>query len=643
MWSQIKIIVPLKRDFHIWRASQGYKSKLNTFIKEPENPKLIAQLDKHSPHKLQKKIHEIKATLKSAYSREKALHLVKKLYGEKFKNLTRKDIGPESQSDLSLLSKTKDKRLIYSILGTNGEQLRDAILTTNDVSKFLRRGQVEKAVFLVKLAKSKGTGGLNRIIEYHLAHNQPRSAIRVFDLAKKWSIRPNAYTYTTLFSGLQKQRTKISKSYGEKILRIIEHLRDTKDFNQTIYNSALSALANCVDTSLAFELYEMEFKQIRKDSATYTSVIHACRGIESSAILKKVSADVLFSIPHPDIDARVLFEYCHLLISRKEVACIKEGIASIHEYFAVGIDSPIPITNVVAVPLTTWNHTTMKYPLDTKVTSILLNGYLKLNMTKEAMKLCEFLTKRKPELLDIEIMEKYINLIIREEPSTSYISCVGIYQATIRSSRELASSKRLIACIYKAFHRASKKKCNNSDVTEIEKLWKSLLGFTLNVDGVYSKDWNCRLPSTRGWRNLFAIYRNIIEGRQFPDSLRDELLNFYLKSLTSSVFDLHEPKDTRLDDLRYMNLGGVRLISQALDQHKHDVERSHKVKDSLTSQPMSLGQMLRELKKQLLRHTEFVESLLRRVENEKGSSIESIEQIKITAPKLAKDALQLLS
>lgn len=198
---------------------------------------------------------------KASYHKDRAVHILKSKYG--ISDISRDQLGPTSENDIKFLSKIKDNRLLYTILGVNGFQLRDAILVTKDVEKFLKRGQVEKAVMLVKLAKAKGSSGANLIMDYYLNElHSPKSAVDMYNWRKKNGIPINEYTDVTLFDGLAKQPEPISTKYGEMVLKILDSKGEDEEFNIREFNAALGALTNCTDYSLAFQLFDSRSQRL---------------------------------------------------------------------------------------------------------------------------------------------------------------------------------------------------------------------------------------------------------------------------------------------------------------------------------------------------------------------------------------------
>ena len=140
------------------------KLKLNIL---QQKEKLVKQTEKELKKRVEEKRLKGLSAEKYGYSKQKANDILKKKYriqdAEKFAK-----IGPLSDADTSLLAITKDKRLMYTMLGITRPQLKDSVLVKKDVQKFCKRDQLQKALFLIKLAGPNGAAGMNALMEHYL-------------------------------------------------------------------------------------------------------------------------------------------------------------------------------------------------------------------------------------------------------------------------------------------------------------------------------------------------------------------------------------------------------------------------------------------------------------------------------------------
>lgn len=201
----------LRRSFHSLTNLQ--KTQVKERLHELERHGFILNKTSKQLERINsKKRRQLKKLQKTAYPKDQAFHILRKFHKINNETLADTKLGPTSQSDLKFLSLTKDKRLFYTILGVNGEQLRDSKLIANDVQKFLKRGQLEKAVFLARLAKKKGVVGMNLIMKYYFEVVQSQqSAVDIFNWRKKWGVPIDQHSITILFNGLSKQENLVSK------------------------------------------------------------------------------------------------------------------------------------------------------------------------------------------------------------------------------------------------------------------------------------------------------------------------------------------------------------------------------------------------------------------------------------------------
>ncbi|KAL6940479.1 hypothetical protein ACO0QE_004383 [Hanseniaspora vineae] len=230
---------------------------------------------------------KLKKQVKTPYSRQKVVQLLNEKYKIPLESLKGVEIGPTSNQDVEVFRKIsnnkdiflRDKRLLFTILGVSGEQLRDAKLISDDVEKFLKRDQPEKALLLIKLSNTKkSVVAMNKLIEFYLIKRHDcNTALSLFNWRKKWGIIPNEESFTMLFDGISKLPYKISHKNASNLINIIVGLiqNTNLDFqiNDIHFNSAMSALINSKDGKAIFELFDMRPKHVKKTAITYTILL----------------------------------------------------------------------------------------------------------------------------------------------------------------------------------------------------------------------------------------------------------------------------------------------------------------------------------------------------------------------------------
>ncbi|CDH08333.1 uncharacterized protein ZBAI_00115 [Zygosaccharomyces bailii ISA1307] len=599
----------LIRTFHSCQREQGssLKEKLRNVqqhdILMNKSSKELAKLDA-------KKRIQFKKLQKSAYPRQQALHLLKQKHGDLDEEIKAAVLGPTSQDDLKHLIHTKDKRMIYTILGVSGDQLRDSKLIAGDVKKFLRRGQVEKAVFLSRLAKKKGSAAMNAVMEYYFNEKQaPQSGIDMYNWRKKWGIPSNEFTNTILFNGLAQQKRHVSKASGDLVLKTIDRLVKDNELSQIEYNAAISALSNCTDVTAAFELYERKIKGISKDAITHLWILRACKRIASDVLFQELVLTVLRKIPASCIDAQLLFEFCKTLNSRADCGRLQSmTILALNEYFEIELDQksfPKPIKDFHFVPLSHWSIRE-RYPLSMSVIGLLLDNCLQTGQYELGIHFFRQVSKHKRDMLDIDMFHKYMELLIRGHSSTCGDQCLEVFNE-IENDSNLPTVKHSLVLLYRAFEKQARKKVNNSERDKIDKFLKKCLCFIKEVEGVYSKEFNDRVYPAKSWKSIFSILKAANAHEAVGNRCLVAILDDYLKSSIRGEFE--QFKSDSPSAQRFVELELVRLLNQiALRMALPQIEN---VDHSLPSTERTIflqRRRLLQLRNCVLKHVEALES-----------------------------------
>lgn len=274
------------RSFHL--TCIKHETQLMTKLRKFEkNHVLLKKTDKELRKSQAYKDIKLKKQVKTPYTRQKVVQLLNERYKIPLESLKGVEIGPTSNQDVEVFRKIsnnkeiflRDKRLLFTILGVSGEQLRDAKLISDDVEKFLKRNQPEKALLLIRLSNTKkSVVAMNKLIEYYLVNRHDCStALSLFNWRKKWGIYPNEESFTILFDGISKLPYKISQKNANNLINIIVGLiqNTNLDFqvNDIHFNSAMSALINSKDGKAIFELFDMRPKYVKKTAITYTILL----------------------------------------------------------------------------------------------------------------------------------------------------------------------------------------------------------------------------------------------------------------------------------------------------------------------------------------------------------------------------------
>ncbi|KAG2734745.1 hypothetical protein G9P44_002751 [Scheffersomyces stipitis] len=235
------------------------QTKLNYFIE-------TGQILKMSPSQFDRKksLSRTRASLKMGhnYSLQKALLILKSKYDSKafqkpdgsildIHKLKPSDLKPDSEKALiifknlinmkTLAKISPDKRLLYTLLGTNDQQFKDPFLVTSDILKLLERdNNIDRAVYLAKLVDPKdAVVGMNAILQWLLERGDVQGAFKNYNDRKKWNIPVNSQTYVILFDGLAKSHMwgDVSDQLCDKVVDIFDRYRSQYTKDETSINN----------------------------------------------------------------------------------------------------------------------------------------------------------------------------------------------------------------------------------------------------------------------------------------------------------------------------------------------------------------------------------------------------------------------
>ncbi|QLL32346.1 hypothetical protein HG536_0C05150 [Torulaspora globosa] len=618
---------PVSRNLHIFRALGGsqVKEKLRSF----EHSSIVLHKTSKEMERLnKKKLMKLKKLRKTAYSKQQAIDILSKKHGFADKDSREIELGPTSLSDLKFMSTTRDRRMLYTILGVNGEQLRDSKLVKEDAEKFLKRGQVEKAVFLARLAKKKGAAAMNSIMEYYLHDLQyPQSAVKMYNWRKKWGIPANEYTNTILFKGLARQSQHISRATGEFITKVVNRSIEREELSQIEFNAALGALANCTDVTLAFELFDRKLKGVRRDAISYLWMLRASSRIKTDQLFNTILGGLMEGMSAKCVDSQLLFEFCKTLASRsgsKETRCL--ALAALNSYFSFdlgkGLTPEVP-QGLAILPLSHWSLEE-KYPVNKHAVGLFLRTCLQAGKFELGIDAFKRLKEKKRHLIDVDMFHLYMELLMKNDPKNCGEQCLKVFEE-MESFEGIPFSKHTLVLVYRSFEVQSSKKAVYDDDRQVERLLRSCRAFCLEQEGVFSKEAKSRIIPIESWQFFVRIVKNLnAHGKVTTYSLK-MILDDFMKAICYGIFDVKHL--TKTDVARSVELEIVRLLAvftQRLDIP--DIEELDTIKEGPEREIFLLRRLGIRFKNALLRHVSILQS--KEQENEDVSELEwSLKQL----------------
>ncbi|SCU79948.1 LAFA_0B06634g1_1 [Lachancea sp. 'fantastica'] len=613
------------RQFQVYTLLYGsqVKSKLKHF--ERHN-KVIRRTPVEQEREAGRQRLRLKKLNKTAYSKQQAEHVLKKKYDISNTSLSGTSLGPTSASDVQYLKLAHDKRLMFTILGVTGEQLRDSKLVAGDVSKFLARGQLEKAIFLARLAKSRGVVGMNKIIEHFCWKQQDgKSAIDIYNWRKKWGIPPNEFTATILFDGLAKSRQPLAHKQAQRVLRIAMQLITNGKMNIIEFNAALNALFNSKDQEFVFQLFDARPKGLVCDAITYTTLLRSAAKMDSDDLcLKRVDA-IMATVPKRFLDARLIYEYCRAWHCRSDKALSSVAASAIFKYFKlenIAFEGKIP--NGVTLPELQYWDVQKKYDVNGYVIELLLENHAKNGKCMLAWKTYQEMIAQRPQMLTPSAFEKMIRIVTAGFPNACSSMAVQIFDQL--DSRHKINKASLVL-VYKAFERQAGRKFTNESPLKSSELIANLFRFAVKFDG---KTQN--LPGSnsvldwRAWMFCWNVISRANE-KQALDKRRTEwILNQYIDTLLSGQMNFSKLTKEEYPGLRHVSIEGVRFLGAFAETFKN-AEQSIEPADGLERENFLYRRLLLRLKDRLLAYVAILEG--------KMNNFESVEEsLRQTAHKL---------
>ncbi|VUG19245.1 DEBR0S4_14026g1_1 [Brettanomyces bruxellensis] len=281
-----------------------------------------------------------------------AIALLEDLLQKKFPADTK--VGPLTaltDEELNIIFNQPNKRLKYKILGTSGNQLQNSVLVDRDVTKYLQRGDLTRAVLLAEMAGENGIFAVGTILKSLLAHQRFNKALLLFNRLKKRSIKPDGRVLNIMFSGLTRNHSlpehvsqpSLSSEQASKLYSIFSlALRKTPDELSVIHvNSLLKAFRTANRPDLAIMLFDKagstKLKALRPDLRTYTEMFSNLRSYTDDFRTAVKTTETLFARvqrnPAIKIDSKLIRSYSSVFVFANDTRLCARAITILRDWY----------------------------------------------------------------------------------------------------------------------------------------------------------------------------------------------------------------------------------------------------------------------------------------------------------------------
>ncbi|SCU92468.1 LAMI_0E10594g1_1 [Lachancea mirantina] len=586
----------------------GSSVKQKLFLLQSRN-KVSKKTGDELKRQAERRAIQAKRANKRPYSKQKAQHILKLKHGISPSELSVAQLGPTSKSDLRYLTLTRDKRMLYTLLGVTGSQLRDSKLVAGDVEKFLRRGQLEKAIFLARLAHKRGVVGMNLILEYVCKNmNDGGGAIDLYNWRKKWGIELNEFTNTVLFSGLANLVEPLSDKQARRVFRIAQLLIEKDQMNQIEFNAALKALSNSINVERVFELFELKPKTIHGDKMTYQTLLTA---LKRTQLEKVTRANILMAkIPPKLIDFRIALEYCRIWGSYDDRDFQRMALSALQNYFALGEKSYAALLPTdKSLPQLAKVAGTERFPVRGSVLETFIELCLKTEEYELATKVFENWKSKNERVLTCRVYELMINVTIRSQPNSCTKKVLELFEALDSRFRE---NKSGLILVYKAFERQAARKFTNGNEARLEVLLSDLQNFASSMESYHGADINAEVLQWKVWLYYWKIVNSGNTLGKICLTRAKFILDQFINTVLSGQIELKKRSEADHGGLRHIELESVRFISAFADRFRvQDLDNVNQ--DGAERECFLFRRSLLRLKTLLLEHLRVIEGKIQDV------------------------------
>lgn len=256
---------------------------------------------------------------------------------------------PLSDLELDRIFDQKNIRLNYKILGTSGSQLQDSMIVDKDVTKFLERNDINKAIKLMEMARYQGGFALGTIVKYLIKNGKINESFDQISKFKKRGLPLNGRVLNIMISDYADAvSAKIIDKSDVKIIKLMKLVqneinRGNTDISKIHVNSLMKLFRKSRHPELSYHFYQFikEKKVIKPDVITYTELFRNISNITPSEELPYVeilnqTEKAFFTVQHEmriKIDESMMYAYVNIFAYSNEVSLQARAITIIREWW----------------------------------------------------------------------------------------------------------------------------------------------------------------------------------------------------------------------------------------------------------------------------------------------------------------------
>lgn len=452
--------------------------------------------------------------------------------------------------------------VVVSFLGLeNVKQLENSYTVDKHVESLLAENKLPYAVHICRMAKDKGSVGMNRILQHLLKKGDHNLATKVFNNMKKWGCTPTERTPVILSKHTIKSEKSLSSTEVQKLIQNYDHSMNkskTAVSKLILSNSMLETLARSSYVSYAIALFKdiPETGRFSRDSKTYTTMLNMIAhqptpiSREILSLRKSIWSEVQ-QREHAgelEVDAKLVDAYCNSLAIQKDPKYYHMLLDIKKQYFSddINVESSI-----------------RKFPFTSREFDILFKCAVNTGLHEEAACLFESVSDFKQMKLDLANYHNILRNAYKLSESQAYTEKVFETMLTdYRAGNQSAHPNSLT--IHLVWRNYLQSKGKDIDLQGIENtIQKILPELDISVDemilstyvGLYYKVFNSSFGRRPGGRAGIQAVKFIkehldeiseVSSRQkFPTRVKKALLN------ASNICDYtlnHTDNRSKIDD-----------------------------------------------------------------------------------------------